>query len=93
MCVLYIQTSQRAGEVKHSSHSKSHHKHSHKKHKHKSDKDKDSKLEKLRRERLKREEAEKAKSEAVLKRHYGVSQDSEQSGATSELQHSERTRK
>lgn len=82
--------SQGASKEKDPSHSKSHHK----KHKHKSgkDKDKDTKLEKLRRERLKREEAEKARSEALLKRHYGVSQESEQSADASE-QHSQRPRK
>lgn len=57
--------------------------HSHKKHKHKSgkDKDKEAKLETLRRERLRREESEKIRSEALLKQHYGLVEDSEPSNS------------
>lgn len=53
----------------------------HKKQKHKSrevgeDAEKKARLEKLRKERLEREESEKVKSEALLKQHYGLVQDS-----------------
>lgn len=40
-------------------------------------------LEKLRKDRLKREEAEMVKSEALLKRHYGMVQESDDKSATS----------
>ncbi len=62
-----------------------HSKSAHKKHKHKHgkdkrrDRDKEANLERLRKERLKREEEEMLKSELLLKQHYGLPQESDQS--------------
>ena len=58
----------------------------HKKHKHGSGKkEKAEQLEKLRRERVRREEAEKAKSEALLKQHYGLEESSKAESSDAEL--------